>query len=87
MAAFGADDPLGLQAIDGRVDVFYLQLAGFPVAGEHGQAGLFPTFAGHGPIFPGDMEQDGRFGQILKRGHELDPVLRFFDRKRFSIVE
>ena len=29
----------------------------------------------------------GQGGQILKRGHELEPVLRFFDRKRFSVVE
>jgi Protein of unknown function (DUF2794) len=25
-------------------------------------------------------------GAILKRGHELDPLLRFFDKKRFRIV-
>ena len=29
----------------------------------------------------------GQAGHILKRGHELDPVLRVFDRGRFSIVE
>lgn len=29
----------------------------------------------------------GQGGQILKRGHELELVLRFFDRKRFSVVE
>lgn len=29
----------------------------------------------------------GQGGQILKRGHELEPVLRVFDRKRFAIVE
>ena len=29
----------------------------------------------------------GQGGMILKRGHELDQVLRFFDRKRFSVVE
>ena len=26
-------------------------------------------------------------GLILRRGHELDQVLRVFDRKRFSVVE
>ena len=26
-------------------------------------------------------------GQILKRGHDLEQVLRLFDRKRFEIVE
>jgi hypothetical protein len=26
-------------------------------------------------------------GQILKRGHELAPVLAFFDRKRFQVVD
>ena len=26
-------------------------------------------------------------GQVLKRGHDLDQVLRFFDRKRFQIID
>jgi len=26
-------------------------------------------------------------GAILKRGHELAPILKFFDKKRFRIVE
>src|SRR5271167_3994832 len=26
-------------------------------------------------------------GQILRRGHELDQVLRFFDKGRFAVVE
>jgi hypothetical protein len=26
-------------------------------------------------------------GQVLKRGHELEQVLRFFDRKRFQVVD
>ena len=26
-------------------------------------------------------------GQIIKRGHELDSVLRFFDRKRFQVID
>jgi hypothetical protein len=26
-------------------------------------------------------------GQVLKRGHELAPVLGFFDRNRFQLVE
>lgn len=26
-------------------------------------------------------------GLILKRGHELPPLLRFFDRERFSVVD
>jgi Protein of unknown function (DUF2794) len=26
-------------------------------------------------------------GMVLKRGHELDQVLRFFDRSRFSVVK
>ena len=29
----------------------------------------------------------GQAGMILKRGHELDQVLRFFDRVRFAVVE
>jgi len=29
----------------------------------------------------------GQGGLILKRGHELDQVLRFFDRRRFSVIE
>lgn len=29
----------------------------------------------------------GHGGMILKRGHELNQVLRFFDRKRFSVIE
>jgi len=29
----------------------------------------------------------GPGGLILKRGHELDPLLRFFDKGRFSVVE
>lgn len=29
----------------------------------------------------------GQGGVILKRGHELDQVLRFFDKSRFRIVE
>jgi hypothetical protein len=29
----------------------------------------------------------GQGGLVLKRGHELDQVLRFFDRSRFSVVE
>jgi hypothetical protein len=26
-------------------------------------------------------------GQVIKRGHELAPVLAFFDRKRFQVVD
>ena len=26
-------------------------------------------------------------GQVLKRGHELGPVLAFFDKKRFQVVD
>ena len=29
----------------------------------------------------------GQGGMILRRGHELDQVLRFFDRGRFKVVE
>ena len=29
----------------------------------------------------------GQAGHILKRGHELGQVLRFFDKQRFSLVE
>ena len=29
----------------------------------------------------------GHGGHILRRGHELDQVLRFFDKGRFSIVD
>jgi len=29
----------------------------------------------------------GQGGHILKRGHELEQVLRFFDKGRFSVVE
>jgi hypothetical protein len=29
----------------------------------------------------------GQGGLVLKRGHELDQVLRFFDRSRFSVVK
>ncbi|MDX9998339.1 MAG: DUF2794 domain-containing protein [Phenylobacterium sp.] len=29
----------------------------------------------------------GEGGMILRRGHELDQVLRFFDRGRFRVVE
>ena len=29
----------------------------------------------------------GQGGLILKRGHELDQVLRFFERSRFSVVK
>ena len=29
----------------------------------------------------------GQAGHILKRGHELGQVLRFFDKQRFSVVE
>ncbi len=29
----------------------------------------------------------GEGGQVLRRGHELDQVLRFFDKGRFSIVD
>ena len=29
----------------------------------------------------------GEGGHILRRGHDLDQVLRFFDKGRFSIVE
>jgi hypothetical protein len=29
----------------------------------------------------------GEGGHVLKRGHELEQVLRFFDRGRFSVVD
>jgi len=29
----------------------------------------------------------GQGGHILRRGHDLDQVLRFFDKGRFSVVE
>lgn len=29
----------------------------------------------------------GEGGHILRRGHELDQVLRFFDKGRFSVVD
>lgn len=29
----------------------------------------------------------GHAGQVLRRGQELDQVLRFFDKGRFSVVE
>ena len=29
----------------------------------------------------------GQGGHILRRGHELDQVLRFFDKGRFSVVD
>lgn len=29
----------------------------------------------------------GEGGHIMRRGHELEQVLRFFDRGRFSVVE
>jgi hypothetical protein len=28
----------------------------------------------------------GHGGHVLRRGHELDQVLRFFDKGRFSVV-
>lgn len=42
---------------------------------------------------PGNARKQGAWkilapgGAILKRGHELAPLLKFFDRKRFQIVE
>lgn len=42
---------------------------------------------------PADARKQGAWkilapgGAILKRGHELAPLLKFFDRKRFQIVE
>lgn len=42
---------------------------------------------------PADAQRQGMYkvvavdGQVLKRGHELDQVLRVFDKKRFNIVE
>jgi hypothetical protein len=29
----------------------------------------------------------GQGGLILKRGHELEPLLRYFDKARFSVVD
>lgn len=29
----------------------------------------------------------GAGGQVLKRGHDLSHVLRFFDKKRFTVIE
>jgi len=29
----------------------------------------------------------GQAGHVLKRGRELEPLLKLFDRKRFSVVE
>jgi hypothetical protein len=29
----------------------------------------------------------GQGGLVVKRGHELEPMLRFFDRARFSVVK
>ena len=29
----------------------------------------------------------GHGGVVLKRGHDLEPVLRFFDRARFAVVK
>lgn len=29
----------------------------------------------------------GQAGAVLRRGHELEQVLRFFDRARFAVVE
>jgi hypothetical protein len=29
----------------------------------------------------------GQGGHILRRGHDLDQVLRFFDKGRFSVVD
>lgn len=29
----------------------------------------------------------GQGGHVLRRGHELDAVLRFFDKGRFNVVE
>jgi len=29
----------------------------------------------------------GQGGMVLKRGHDLNQVLRFFDRRRFSVIE
>ena len=29
----------------------------------------------------------GQGGMILKRGHELEQVLRFFDKGRFKVVD
>ena len=29
----------------------------------------------------------GHGGVVLRRGHELEPVLRFFDRGRFKVVD
>ena len=65
VAALGADDALGLQALDGVVDVLDLHLAGFPVAGEHAQRGLFPAVAGHGPVLARQVEEDGGLGHVL----------------------
>jgi len=29
----------------------------------------------------------GQGGMVLRRGHDLDQVLRFFDRGRFKVVD
>ena len=29
----------------------------------------------------------GADGQVLRRGHEIDTLLKFFDRKRFDVVD
>jgi hypothetical protein len=29
----------------------------------------------------------GQGGMILKRGHELEPLLRYFDKSRFQVVD
>lgn len=35
----------------------------------------------------GEWAVVGQGGHVLKRGRELEAVLRFFDKKRFSVVE
>jgi hypothetical protein len=48
-----------------RIDAFHLDLAGPPVAGKHGQAGLLPSLAGNGPVFAGQVKEDRRLGQVF----------------------
>ncbi len=66
MTALGHHHALGLQSIHGSVDTLHLQLAGLPVAGEHGEARLLPALARYGPILAGHVEEDGGLGDVLR---------------------
>ena len=68
--------------------------------GGHDDSAVFAVFkrSGDEPLYTiekrpalqrrqGQWAIHGQGGLVLKRGHELEQVLRFFDRRRFSVVE